>query len=101
MKNWLCFIALCLSFSFSSVQSGKAQANPDQKPAPALQDYVGRFEADPNAVENFIFDVFIDKDELWIKPSHSVKRKLATKSADVFVTTDLDTAIRFGRDQKG
>ena len=101
MKKWLCFIALCLSITFSSAQSAKAQANSDQKPATPLQDYVGRFEADPNVIENFIFDVFLDKDELWIKPSHSVKRKLAVKSADIFVITDLDTAIKFGRDQKG
>ena len=94
------FIAL-LSFSFSSAQSAKAQANPDQKPATALQDYVGRFEADPNVLENFIFDVFLEKGELWIKSSHAVKRKLAAKSADAFTIADLDLPVKFGRDAKG
>ena len=45
----------------------------EQKPAINLQDYVGRYQADPSMVENFILDVFVEKDQLWIKPSHSPK----------------------------
>lgn len=107
MKKWLLslFIALCFLFSFASQwfphQNANAQANQEKKPATTLQDYVGRFEADPTAVENFIFDVFLEKDELWIKPSHSPKRKLAAKSADAFVIADLDVPIKFNRDAKG
>ena len=59
-------------------QEAKTTAQ-DKKPAINLQDYVGRYEADPSMVENFILDVFIEKDELWIKPSHSPKRKLTAK----------------------
>jgi hypothetical protein len=102
MKKWLLslFIGLCFWFSFASHQNANAQTNPEKKPATTLQDYVGRFEADPTAVENFIFDVFLEKDELWIKPSHSPKRKLAAKSADAFVIADLDVPIKFNRDEK-
>ena len=101
MKKWFCFTALCLLFSFSPSESAKAQAGSDQKPAAALQDYVGRFEADPTVLENFIFDVFLDKGELWIKSSHAVKRKLAAKSAGTFAIADLDLPVKFSRDAKG
>jgi hypothetical protein len=52
-------------------------------------------------VENFILDVFVEKDELWIKPSHAPKRKLAAKSADSFVLTDMEILHKFNRDAKG
>lgn len=103
MKKWSfsLFIVLCLLSSFASHQNAKAQTNPEKKPATTLQDYVGRFEADPTAVENFIFDVFLEKDELWIKPSHSPKRKLAAKSPDAFVIAEVDVPLKFNRDVKG
>lgn len=66
-----------------------------QKPAINLQDYVGRYQADPSMVENFILDVFVEKDQLWIKPSHSPKSQLATKSADSFVITAVNGPITF------
>jgi hypothetical protein len=72
-----------------------------QKPAINLQDYVGRYEADPSMVENFILDVFVEKDQLWIKPSHSPKSQLAAKSADSFVITAVNGPITFNRDAKG
>jgi hypothetical protein len=75
--------------------------NQEQKPASNLQDYVGRYQADPSMVENFIFDVFVEKDQLWIKPSHSAKSELAAKSADSFVITAVNGAITFNRDAKG
>ena len=101
MKNYFLFIALGLLFSFASGGSAKGQAVATKEPATTLQDYVGRFEADPNVMENFIFDVFLDKDDLWIKPSHSVKRKLAAKSADAFTITDIEVPVKFSRDPKG
>jgi hypothetical protein len=122
MKKWLCssFIAFVFACQLVSAeafplphlkafsqttnvqtnQETKA-TNQEKKAAVNLQDYVGRFEADPKMVENFIFDVFIEKDELWIKPSHAVKRQLAAKSADSFVITDLPAPIKFNRDAKG
>src|SRR5687767_14385449 len=76
---------------------------PTQEPKQAinLQDYVGRYQADPSMVENFILDVFVEKDQLWIKPSHSPKSQLAAKSTDSFVITAVNGPITFNRDAKG
>ena len=52
-------------------------------------------------VENFVLDVFVEKDQLWIKPSHAPKTQLATKSADNFVITAINGLIVFNRDAKG
>ena len=73
----------------------------EKKTAIKLEDYVGRYEADPSMLENFILDVFIEKDELWIKPSHSPKRKLTAKGSDSFVFTDMKLVHKFNRDAKG
>lgn len=103
MKKWLfsLLIALCFLFSFASHQNANAQTNSEKKPATTLQDYVGRFEADPSVVENSIFDVSLEKNGLWIKPSHEPKRKLAAKSTDTFVINGLEIPIKFNRDAKG
>jgi len=66
-----------------------------------LQDYVGRYEADPTMVENFILDVFVEKDELWLKPSHTPKKKLTPKSGDSFVLSGISMLHKFNRDGKG
>jgi len=98
------FITLCViaTFQLVSLQSIRAQDKTATKTASNLADYVGRFEADPNAVENFIFDVFLEKDELWIKASHAVKRQLAAKgAADSFVITGMEMPLKFNRDEKG
>jgi hypothetical protein len=106
MKKCLCavLIALCFLFGFKvNAQTNRETKtnNQDKKPAANLQDYVGRYEADPSMVENFIIDIFVEKDELWIKPSHAPKRKLAAKSADSFVLTDMEILHKFNRDAKG
>jgi hypothetical protein len=75
--------------------------NQEKKTAIKLEDYVGRYEADPSMVENFILDVFVEKDELWIKPSHQPKRKLIAKSGDSFVITGMEIPHKFNRDAKG
>ncbi len=105
------FIPICLLACFSwvspAVWQASAQASQEKptsqekKSAVNLQDYVGRYEADPSAVENFILDVFLEKDELWIKPSHSPKRKLIAKSGDTFVITEMEIPHKFNRDAKG
>ena len=109
MKKWLSglFITLCL-FTFMchwflggvSPQETKT-TNQEKKATASLQDYGGRYEADPSMVENFIIDVFVEKDELWIKPSHTPKRKLAAKSADSFVLAGTEILHKFNRDAKG
>jgi AMP-activated protein kinase-like protein len=126
MKKWLgsSFIALCflISFTCQLVSAGAfpfphletftqnanfqtsqetTTTNQEKKAAVNLQDYVGRFEADPKMVENFIFDVFLEKDELWIKPSHEVKRQLLAKMPDSFVITVMEIPVKFNRDAKG
>ena len=119
MRKYLCALFITSGFLFSvASQLVSAGAGPlpdheafsvgrrnetaqEKKPAINLQDYVGRYEADPSMVENFIIDVFIEKDELWIKPSHSPKRKLTAKSDDIFVLTGMDIPHKFNRDAKG
>ena len=105
MKKRLFFLFVMLAFlsSFESqlFSRANAQTNAATKTATSLKDYVGRFEADPNVMENFIFDVSLEKDELWIKPSHESKRKLTAKSTDSFVINDLDVPFKFNRDANG
>lgn len=76
-------------------------ATQEQKPPINLQDYVGRYLADASMVENFVLDVFVENDQLWIKPSHSQKSQLEAKSADSFVITAVNGPITFDRDAKG
>ena len=90
-----------LSLMAQTVSAQTAAPDQEKKAVVNLQDYVGRYEADPSMVENFILDVFIEKDELWIKPSHSPKRKLTAKGSDSFVLTDGEIAHKFNRDAKG
>jgi hypothetical protein len=122
MKKWLCSLCITLCFLTNTTcnlvsaavladvcspqlqeasQKPSAPTNQDKKTAVNLQDYVGRYEADPSMVENSILDVFIEKDELWLKPSHSPKTQLAAKGNDSFVITTFNGPIRFTRDSKG
>ena len=107
MKSSLCLLLITLSFLCIYPYQEKIAAQetktltPEQKPAIALQDYVGRYQADPSMVENFILDVFVEKDQLWIKPSHSPKTQLEAKSADSFVITAVNGPVTFNRDAKG
>ena len=73
----------------------------EQRPSINLQDYVGRYQADSSVMENFILDVFVEKDQLWIKPSHEPKSQLVAKSTDSFVSTAINVPITFDRDAKG
>jgi beta-lactamase regulating signal transducer with metallopeptidase domain len=41
-----------------------------------LSEFVGRYEVDPAAAENYILDITLEHGELWLKPSHVAKRKL-------------------------
>ncbi len=98
MKSSLCTLFITLSFLFISPSQTPTQ---EQKSAVNLQDYVGRYQADPTIVENFILDVFVEKDQLWIKPSHAPKTQLISKSADTFVIAAVNGPITFNRDAKG
>lgn len=72
-----------------------------EKKTSNLTDYAGRYEADPTKIENFVFDLFVDKDELWVKPSHAVKRQLTANGADSFVDSGMGFSFKFNRDEKG
>ena len=97
MKTSLCSLLITLSLLLV-FQEKKTQ---EQTPSINLQDYVGRYQADPAMVENFILDVFVEKYQLWIKPSHAPKTQLEVKSADNFVITAINGLIVFNRDSKG
>ncbi len=96
---------LTLIFSLLFAIGAGAQANGasgNRKPDPtALKDYVGRYEVDPNVAENFIFDVTLENNELWIKPSHIDKRKLLPQSRDDFLIAGVDLPLKFNRGEKG
>lgn len=58
---------------------------------------VGRYAVDPKKAENFIFDITLEGGELWLKPSHSPKRRLIRKSetefADAYSEHDFTTIV--------
>ena len=99
MKSSLLFVLITLPLLL--VFQEKKTPPQEQTPSIKVQDYVGRYQADPSLVENFILDVFVEKDQLWIKPSHSPKTQLEAKSADNFVFTAVNGTIIFNRDAKG
>jgi beta-lactamase regulating signal transducer with metallopeptidase domain len=74
-------------------------------PAAAMQvdltEFVGRYEVDPAKVENFVLDITLERGELWLKPSHAPKRKLAL-TAETHLS-DLYSDFRFTtlRDKRG
>lgn len=68
---------------------------------PPLSDYVGRYEVAPEIAENFVIDIILERDAIWIKPSHIEKRKLVQKTPDNFIVDDMDIPLKFNRDEKG
>jgi hypothetical protein len=102
--KWLVSLFVTILVLILMAQPVSAQAaapSQDKKPAVNLQDYVGRYEVDPEKVENFILDVFVDKDQLWVKPSHQPKKQLIAKETDRFVLEGSDLVHKFNRDAKG
>lgn len=110
MKRLLIVLSVALLFLFIiesqwlTYRHGRAtaQTSQEKKPGPeSLEGYVGRYEVDPKVAENFIFDITLEKGELWIKPSHIDRRKLVARSRDAFVVADLEIPVKFNRDAKG
>jgi beta-lactamase regulating signal transducer with metallopeptidase domain len=65
-----------------------------------LRAFVGRYEVDPDRAENFVLDVTLEGGELWLKPSHSKRRRLIRRSETGFVDSYSDydfTAVFDGR----
>ena len=79
-----------------------APSQPNQPPAPSagtiraavvnasdvdygdLRRLAGRYEVDPKRKENFVLDITLEGDELWLKPSHSQRRRLIRRSETDF-----------------
>lgn len=66
-----------------------------------LRDFVGRYEVDPERVENFVLDVTLEGGELWLKPSHSKRRRLIRRSETDFVDSRSDYDITAVSDERG
>jgi hypothetical protein len=65
-----------------------------------LRKFIGRYEVDPKKAENFIIDITLEGGELWLKPSHSPKRRLIRQSETEFADSHFAhhfTAILDGR----
>jgi hypothetical protein len=92
----LLLLASLSSYAQTNTPTDKAKAT-----QPTLNDYVGRYLVDPDVVENFVIDIIMEHDAVWIKPSHIEKRKLVQKTPDNFVVEDMDIPVKFNRDEKG
>ena len=67
-----------------------------------LKKYAGRYEADPNVIPNFIYDVYLENDQLWMTPSHESRRRLVAQSDSVFLDEFLpDARLTFTKDASG
>ncbi|HVF91592.1 MAG TPA: serine hydrolase [Blastocatellia bacterium] len=67
-----------------------------------MKKYAGRYEADPNVLPNFILDVDLEKDQLWVTPSHESRRRLVAQSDTEFLDEFLsDSRITFTKDAGG
>lgn len=67
-----------------------------------LSKFIGRYEVDPARAENFVLDITLEGGELWLKPSHSAKRRLIRQSGGDFIDSYSDynlTSILDGRDR--
>jgi enterochelin esterase-like enzyme len=73
------------------------------KVSPALlQQYVGRYELDPKFAPDFVLDVSVNNDSLWIKPSSLKDRQLIPESESRFYDSDLpDLHLSFIKDDRG
>jgi hypothetical protein len=104
MKRFRLSLSAGLLLLLTSLSGYGQTATPTDKAKtqhPALSDYVGRYEVDPNVAENFVIDIILEHDAIWIKPSHIEKRKLVQKTPDNFIVEDMDVPVKFNRDEKG
>lgn len=67
-----------------------------------LKKFVGRYGFDPGVRENFVVDVSLKDGDLWLKPSHSGKRRLIAQSlVDYLDSESPNTRISFILDAMG
>jgi beta-lactamase regulating signal transducer with metallopeptidase domain len=63
--------------------------------------FAGRYVVDPSRMENFVFDVSTDGNELWLKPSYTSKIELIQRSGTEFVDTAGKIHLTFNTDARG
>lgn len=66
-----------------------------------LRAFVGRYEVDPERAENFVLDVTLEGGALWLKPSHSERRRLIRRSETDFVDSHYDYKLTAVSDERG
>ena len=81
----------------------KAIAAAQVKVAPALlQQYIGRYEMDPQFAHDFVLYVSVKDGALWVKPSDLKPRQLVPESESMFYDSELpDLRLNFIKDDKG
>ena len=96
-------IGLLLLSASNSIYAQTVAPTPDgaKSSASSLREYTGRYQVAQDVAENFVIDIILDDDAIWIKPSHVERRKLVQKAPDDFVVYDRDIPVKFNRDEKG
>ena len=67
----------------------------------ALKKYIGRYALDAGIIPISTLDVFLENNELWVKPSVVKKRRLLHKSSSVFLDEIEGTSFTFNKDAEG
>jgi beta-lactamase regulating signal transducer with metallopeptidase domain len=63
--------------------------------------FVGRYQVDPGMAENFVLDVTLEGGDLWLKPSHSNRRRLIRRTQTNFIDSYADYDITAVSDERG
>jgi enterochelin esterase family protein len=86
-----------------SLTPRKVSATPQLKVAPALlQQYVGRYELDPEFAHDFVLYVSIKDGSLWVRPSSLRPRQVMAESESRFYDSEIpDLHLAFIKDEKG
>lgn len=81
----------------------KPIATAQVKVAPALlQQYVGRYELDPQFAHDFVLYVSVKEGSLWVKPSYLRARQVKAESESKFSDSEIpDLRLAFIKDGKG
>jgi beta-lactamase regulating signal transducer with metallopeptidase domain len=67
-----------------------------------LERLVGRYGADPTVMENFVFDITVEDGQVFLKPSHTKKRRLIAESPVEYVDSEsANIRITFDFDEIG
>ena len=96
--------------SHAMAQSQKAPAAARPEPASNfvsahainLERLAGRYAVDPQLMENFVLDVSVADGQLFLKPSHAMKRRLIAESPVEYVDAESpNTRLTFDFDETG